>query len=180
MILMICWPGWTLWMTSWPRDLVLTRSMKSRATLKFTSASSRAIRTSRNDSATFDSEIFPSPRRLRKAFWSFVLKESNMVLKVEFKVQSSKFKVHTSRFTHHASRLTLPASRFASPSSLPYTRARVRPERSPLELPPGARPLDFDCGAVRGGKREALPAGGRHLAASLCEVGLRLHFQSEL
>ena len=41
MILMICWPGWMLWMTSWPIDLALTRSMKSRATLKFTSASSK-------------------------------------------------------------------------------------------------------------------------------------------
>ena len=34
MILMICWPGWMLCTTSCPRDLALTRSMKSRADLE--------------------------------------------------------------------------------------------------------------------------------------------------
>src|SRR5262245_25373392 len=80
MILTICWPGWTLWTTSSPMDLVLTRSMKSRATLKFTSASSNASRTSRRASPTLDSEILPRPRRLRKAFWSLLLNESNIRL----------------------------------------------------------------------------------------------------
>src|SRR5581483_11607970 len=78
MILMICWPGWMLWMTSWPRALVLTRSMKSRATLKLTSASSRASRTSRKESATLASEILPRPRRFLKAFWSLLLSVSNI------------------------------------------------------------------------------------------------------
>src|ERR1051325_798925 len=66
--------------TSWPIDLVFTRSMKSRATLKFTSASSSAKRTSRKDSLTFSSEIFPKPRRFLKALWSLVLNESNIRL----------------------------------------------------------------------------------------------------
>src|SRR4051794_6389491 len=52
--------------------------MKSRATLKLTSASSRAMRTSRSASPTLSSEIFPSPRRFRKAFCSLPLKVSNM------------------------------------------------------------------------------------------------------
>src|SRR5882757_6500603 len=69
-----------LWMTSAPMDLNLTRSMKSRATLKFTSASSNASRTSRKESPTLSSEILPSPRKLRKAFWSLLLNESNIRL----------------------------------------------------------------------------------------------------
>src|SRR3954468_11217158 len=52
--------------------------MKSRATLKFTSASSNATRTSRKASATFSSEIFPSPRRFLKTFWSLLDRLSNM------------------------------------------------------------------------------------------------------
>src|ERR1035441_9164314 len=52
---------------SWPRALTLTRSMKSRATLKFTSASSKASRTSRRASLALDSEILPRPRRFRYA-----------------------------------------------------------------------------------------------------------------
>src|SRR6476660_2634831 len=69
-----------LWTTSSPMDLALTRSMKSRATLKFTSASSNASRTSRRASPTLDSEIFPRPRKLREAFWSLPLNESNIGL----------------------------------------------------------------------------------------------------
>src|ERR1043165_9701479 len=57
--------------------------MKSRATLKFTSASSNARRTSRNASATFSSEIFPSPRRFLKTFWSFPDRLSNMRARYE-------------------------------------------------------------------------------------------------
>src|SRR5690348_8160087 len=52
--------------------------MKSRATLKLTSASSSAIRTSRSASEAFCSEILPSPRRLRNAFCSLLLNESNI------------------------------------------------------------------------------------------------------
>ena len=37
------------------------------------------MRTSRKESDTLDSEIFPSPRKLRKAFCSFWLSESNMM-----------------------------------------------------------------------------------------------------
>src|SRR5688500_5431989 len=81
MIFTICWPGWMLWMTSWPRDFALTRSMKSRATLKLTSASRSAMRTSRRDSATFSSEILPKPRKFLNAVWSLVLNVSNMAIK---------------------------------------------------------------------------------------------------
>src|SRR5208283_3169060 len=87
---MICWPGWTLWTTSAPMALALTRSMKSRATLKFTSASSNAIRTSRKESLTLASEIFPRPRRLRKAFWSLVLNESNIRLSYRISARIDK------------------------------------------------------------------------------------------
>src|SRR5262245_47590831 len=80
-------------MTSWPSDLALTRSMKSRATLKFTSASKSAKRTSRSESPTFASEIFPRPRRLRNAFCNLLLNESNMFGKLKFGVQSSRVKV---------------------------------------------------------------------------------------
>src|SRR6266568_8973165 len=55
-------------MTSWPMALVLTRSMKSRATLKLTSASSNASRTSRRASPTLASEILPRPRKFLNAF----------------------------------------------------------------------------------------------------------------
>jgi hypothetical protein len=77
MIFTTCSPGLMLWMTCWPMALSFTFSMKSRATLKFTSASSRAKRTSRSDSEMLDSEMRPRPRRSRKTFWSFLLSESN-------------------------------------------------------------------------------------------------------
>ena len=82
MILIICWPGWTDWTTSSPKALPLMDSTKSLATLKCTSASSSAMRTSRRDSETLPSEIFPSPRRLRKTFCNLPLRESNMGLSV--------------------------------------------------------------------------------------------------
>src|SRR5436190_22332198 len=65
-------------MTSAPSDFSLTRSMKSRATLKFTSASSNAMRTSRNESATLLSEILPSPRRSLKTFCNLLVRLSNI------------------------------------------------------------------------------------------------------
>src|ERR1041384_1713733 len=70
-----------LWITSWPRDFTLTRSIKSRTTLKLTSASSRASRTSRRESLILSSEILPRPRRFRNAFCSLPLIVSNMRLK---------------------------------------------------------------------------------------------------
>src|SRR5688500_10178292 len=79
-----------LWMTSWPSDLVLTRSMKSRATLKFTSASRSAMRTSRSESPMFSSEIFPRPRRFRNAFWSLLLSVSNIGLNYAGEVEDQR------------------------------------------------------------------------------------------
>lgn len=61
-----------------PKRLGLDLLNEIPATLKFTSASSSAIRTSRKASPALDSEIFPSPRKLRKAFCNFWLKPSNM------------------------------------------------------------------------------------------------------
>src|SRR5437016_8915045 len=84
-------------MTCWPIAFSLTRSMKSRATLKLTSASNNAIRTSRSESATLDSEIFPSPRRFRKTFCSLPLSESNMPPNVRLLQESGKLKVGTQR-----------------------------------------------------------------------------------
>jgi hypothetical protein len=46
--------------------------------LKFASASCNAMLTSRRESPALASEILPRPRRLRKAFWSLVLKKSNI------------------------------------------------------------------------------------------------------
>jgi hypothetical protein len=48
----------------------LTEAMKSLATLKSTSASSKASRTSRIASVTFDSVILPWPRSFLKALSS--------------------------------------------------------------------------------------------------------------
>src|SRR6266702_5032588 len=82
-------------MTCWPIAFSLTRSMKSRATLKFTSASSNAIRTSRSESDTLDSEIFPRPRRFLKTFCNLPLNESNMAERYgsKLKVQSLNLRV---------------------------------------------------------------------------------------
>src|ERR1051325_9764419 len=65
-------------MTSAPSDFSFTRSMKSRATLKLTYASSSAMRTSRSESATLLSEIFPSPRRSLKTFCNLLVRLSNI------------------------------------------------------------------------------------------------------
>ena len=65
-------------MTSSPRAFSFTLEINCFVTLKLTSASSSAIRTSRNDSETLVSEIFPSPRRFLKVFCSFSLRDSNM------------------------------------------------------------------------------------------------------
>ena len=63
MIFTICWPGVTEVSTSEPMAFSLTAFTKSRVTLKFTSASRNARRTSRSDSATFSSVSLPCPRR---------------------------------------------------------------------------------------------------------------------
>ena len=78
-ILTICCPGVTLRRTSSPRDFSLTRAMKSLATLKCTSASSRARRTSRSASLMFDSLMRPCPRRSLKTSCSLSERRENMV-----------------------------------------------------------------------------------------------------
>ena len=77
---MICWPGWMLWTTSWPRDLVLTRSMKSRATLKFTSASSNAMRTSRRASADIGLGDFAQPAQIAEGVLEFLAQANRTCL----------------------------------------------------------------------------------------------------
>ena len=57
------WPGVSEPTTSWPRALSLTRAMNSRTTGSATSASSKAMRTSRNMSATLDSVMRAWPLR---------------------------------------------------------------------------------------------------------------------
>ena len=56
------WPGDSEPITSWPSAFSLTRAMKSRTTGRATSASSRAMRTSRSMSVTLDSVMRAWPR----------------------------------------------------------------------------------------------------------------------
>jgi len=78
MILTICWPGVTPLSTSWPAHCACTRSTNPRATATFTSASIRAVRTSDSASAIFSSVSRPTPRRLRMAWPSLSVSDSNM------------------------------------------------------------------------------------------------------
>src|SRR5437899_11831448 len=64
--------------TSWPTALSFTRSMKARTTLKLTSASRSATRTSRSASWMFSSDSRPRPPSLSKMVCSLVLRESSM------------------------------------------------------------------------------------------------------
>ena len=77
-ILTICWPGLRLSSTSVPTDRSLTRWMKSRATLKLTSASSRARRTSRRPSSTSFSVRRPLLVKRLKTPFSFSESASNI------------------------------------------------------------------------------------------------------
>src|SRR5690554_5700076 len=65
-------------MTSWPMAFSVTLSMNSLTTWKLTSASSRAVRTSRIASRTFSSEMRPRPERLRKTPFNRSLSASSM------------------------------------------------------------------------------------------------------
>ena len=78
-ILTICWPGVTLRSTSSPRAFSLTRAMKFLATLKCTSASSRASRTSRRASLTLASLIRPCPRRSLKTSCNLSERRENIL-----------------------------------------------------------------------------------------------------
>ena len=77
-IFTICWPGVTDLMTSSPTHCAFTLSMNSLATLKCTSAESRALRTSSSAAAMFSSVSFPRPRRLRSAFDKFSVSPSSI------------------------------------------------------------------------------------------------------
>src|SRR5208282_4389694 len=78
MILTTCWPGVTPLSTSWPAHSAWTRSVNSRATLKWTSAERSAVRTSASAAAMFSSESLPTPRRLRRAEDSLSVSVSNI------------------------------------------------------------------------------------------------------
>ena len=78
MILMTCCPGWMLRITSWPIAFFRTSSINCPTTLKLTSASNKASRTSRNESATLVSLILPMPRRFLKICCSLSVKASNI------------------------------------------------------------------------------------------------------
>src|SRR5438309_8946967 len=73
-----CWAGVSDLRTSWPIAFSRTRSTKPRTTLKLTSASSRATRTSRSASWMLSSVSRPWPPRRSKIDCSLALKESNM------------------------------------------------------------------------------------------------------
>ncbi len=78
-ILTTCWPADRLSRTSWPMALSRTRATKSLTTLKLTSASSRARRTSRMAASTSASLIRPRPVRLPSVLRNRSLRLSNMV-----------------------------------------------------------------------------------------------------
>src|SRR5262245_53060585 len=73
-----CWAGVSDVKTSCPTAFSFTRSMKARTTLKLTSASSSATRTSRSASWMFSSDSRPRPPSLSKMVCSLVLRESSM------------------------------------------------------------------------------------------------------
>src|SRR5438128_7669180 len=73
-----CWAGVSDVRTSCPTALSFTRSMKARTTLKLTSASRSATRTSRSASWMFSSDSRPRPPSLSKMVCSLVLRESSM------------------------------------------------------------------------------------------------------
>src|SRR5260221_10863812 len=71
------WSGLRLFRTSWPVAWGRTRSTNCLATLKWTSASSRARRISRSAAPTWASDRVPCPRHDRKIPWSLSLRASN-------------------------------------------------------------------------------------------------------
>src|SRR5262245_8200677 len=73
-----CWAGVRDLRTSCPTAFSFTRSMKARTTLKLTSASSRATRTSRSASWMLSSVRRPRPPSRSKIACSRVLRESSM------------------------------------------------------------------------------------------------------
>src|SRR5688572_15470046 len=73
-----CWAGVSDLSTSCPTAFSRTRSMKTRTTLKLTSASSRATRISRSASWMLSSLSRPRPPSRSKIDCSFVLRESSM------------------------------------------------------------------------------------------------------
>ena len=78
-ILTTCWPADRLSSTSWPMAFSRTRATKSLTTLKLTSASSSASRTSRMAASTSASLIRPRPVRVPSVLRSRSLRVSNMV-----------------------------------------------------------------------------------------------------
>src|SRR5262245_7635816 len=76
-----CWPGVSDLRTSWPMALSRTRSTKPLTTLKLTSASRRARRTSRRASTTFSSVSRPYPRSRSKIPVRRLVRLSSMALR---------------------------------------------------------------------------------------------------
>src|SRR5664279_844337 len=76
---MTCSEGESEVMTSVPRAFSRMCSTSSLTTLKFTSASSRAMRISLSASPIFSSVRVPCPRRFLKARWSLSVRFSNIV-----------------------------------------------------------------------------------------------------
>ena len=108
----IC-PGDTASTTSLPKHAALTRSVNSCATLKLTSALSRAELTSFRAGAMFSGVSFESPRRSRRALVSFSVKALNTESSVEHKLrhQASRDKNKKQYFTDN-NRIFKPAESF--------------------------------------------------------------------
>src|SRR5262245_35935154 len=85
-----CWPGVRLWRTSWPTAFSRTRSTNERTTLKLTSASRRATRTSRSASWMLSSVRRPAPRRRSKIASRRVVRASNIGSSRELSGKSRK------------------------------------------------------------------------------------------
>ncbi|MNE22094.1 hypothetical protein D3C80_1152830 [compost metagenome] len=76
---MMTMPGVKLSITSLPTDFSFTLDTKSLTTLKLTSASRSARRTSRMASFTSSSDTFPLPRSLLNTFCNLPVKPSNAI-----------------------------------------------------------------------------------------------------
>ena len=91
------WSGERLFRTSWPVALARTRSSSCFATLKWTSASSRARRISRRAASTWASVRTPWPRRDLKIPCSLSLSDSNNAHHPDGRPQPSQSKSRSYR-----------------------------------------------------------------------------------
>ena len=135
-ILTTCWPADSESRTSWPMARSRTRPTKSLTTLKLTSASSSARRTSRIAASTSASLIRPRPVRLPSVLRSRSLRVSNMVRvglrRVVGPARRTAEPGGARVLTHRGRRIVAQARSVADGRTQPRMLRRVR---NPFEFP---------------------------------------------